>query len=111
MPTNRNIACSAARNAGSPSTLQEFTSDGWKGFVMSTDTLHRTSVRDHGRRTVAQLIAAAQKDTDPVSVFMDGCNAGDTEAAIFVVKGPEQIAYLKAICERQGLLSSKAVVG
>ena len=42
---------------------------------------------------------------------MDGCTAGDTEAAIFVVKGPEEIAYLRAVCERQGLLSSKTVVG
>jgi thiamine biosynthesis lipoprotein ApbE len=79
--------------------------------MMSTDTLRSASVREPSRRTVAQLIAAAQRDTDSVSIFMDGCTAGDTEAAIFVVKGPEEIAYLRAVCERQGLLSSKTVVG
>jgi thiamine biosynthesis lipoprotein ApbE len=72
---------------------------------MSTDTLQSKSVRKAYRRTVGQLLDAAEKDTDPVSVFMDGCTVADTEAAIFVVKGPEHIAYLKALCERQGLLT------
>jgi len=75
---------------------------------MSTDTTRRTFLRDD-RRTVTQLLAAAEQDTDAVSVFMAGCTVADTEAAVFVVKGPEQIAYLRALCERQGLLTDKAV--
>jgi len=75
---------------------------------MSTDTTRPAFLRDD-RRTVNQLLAAAEKDTDAVSVFMAGCTVADTEAALFVVKGPEQIAYLRAICERQGLLTDKPV--
>ena len=78
---------------------------------MSTDTMSKTSVLRNDRRTVTQLLAAAERDTDPVSVFMTGCTVADTEAAIFVVKGPERIAYLKALCERQGLLTDKPVAG
>lgn len=78
---------------------------------MSTETMSKTSVLRSDRRTVTQLLAAAEKDTDAVSVFMAGCTVADTEAAIFVVKGPERIAYLKALCERQGLLTDKQVDG
>lgn len=78
---------------------------------MSTDTLSATSVLRSDRRTVTQLLSAAEKDTDAVSVFMAGCTVADTEAAIFVVKGAEQIAYLKALCARQGLLKDKPVAG
>jgi hypothetical protein len=78
---------------------------------MSTDTMSNTSVLRSDRRTVTQLLAAAEKDTDAVSVFMAGCTVADTEAAIFVVKGAERIAYLKALCERQGLLTDKPVTG
>ena len=35
----------------------------------------------------------------------------DTEAAVFVVKGPEAIAYLRELCKRQGLLTDKPVTG
>lgn len=76
---------------------------------MSTDTLNNTSVLRSDRRTVTQLLAAAEKDTDPVSVFMAGCTVADTEAAIFVVKGADRIAYLRALCQRQGLLTNKPV--
>lgn len=78
---------------------------------MSTDMMSNTSVLRDDRRTVTQLLAAAERDTDPVSVFMAGCTVADTEAAIFVVKGSERIAYLKALCERQGLLTDKPVDG
>lgn len=78
---------------------------------MSTDTMSNTSVLRDDRRTVTQLLAAAERDTDPVSVFMGGCTVADTEVAIFVVKGAERIAYLKALCERQGLLTDKPVAG
>jgi thiamine biosynthesis lipoprotein ApbE len=77
---------------------------------MSTDTPRK--LRDllrSDRSTVTQLLAAAEKDTDAVSVFMAGCTVADTEAAIFVVKGPEHIAFLRALCERQGLLTDKPV--
>lgn len=75
---------------------------------MSTDTSRTSFLRDD-RRTVTQLLAAAERDTDAVSVFMAGCTVADTEAAIFVVKGPERIAYLRSLCERQGLLTDKPV--
>lgn len=76
---------------------------------MSTDTTRNTSMYRRDRRTVDQLLAAAEKDTDPVSVFMAGCTVADTETAVFVVKGPEHIAYLQAVCQRQGLLTDKPV--
>jgi thiamine biosynthesis lipoprotein ApbE len=70
---------------------------------MSTDTMSSSAVLRSDRRTVTQLLA--------VSVFMAGCTVADSEAAIFVVKGAERIAYLKALCERQGLLTDKPVDG
>jgi hypothetical protein len=76
---------------------------------MSTDTMRNKSVLRDDRRTVTQLLASAAKDTDAVSVFMAGCTVADTEAAIFVVKGADRIAYLRALCERQGLLTDKPV--
>lgn len=72
---------------------------------MSTDTMSNRSVLRSDRRTVTQLLAAAEKDTDTVSVFMAGCTVADTEAAVFVVKGPKAIAYLRELCKRQGLLT------
>lgn len=75
---------------------------------MSTDTTSPRLLRSD-RRTVTQLLAAAERDSDAVSVFMVGCTVADAEAAIFVVKGPERIAYLRALCERQGLLTDKPV--
>jgi len=42
---------------------------------------------------------------------MAGCTVADTEAAVFVVKGPEAIAYLRELCKRQGLLTDKPVTG
>lgn len=78
---------------------------------MSIDgKLKRPILRDD-RSTVTQLLAAAGTDSDPVSVFMAGCTVADTEAAIFVVKGRENIAYLRSLCERQGLLTDKPVAG
>ena len=78
---------------------------------MSNDTMSNKHVLRDDRRTVTQLLAAAEKDTDAVSVFMDGCTVADTEAAIFVVKGPRAIAFLKELCKRQGLLTNKPVTG
>ena len=78
---------------------------------MSTDKTSRESVLRSDRRTVTQLLEAAEKDTDAVSVFMGGCTVADTEAAIFVVKGSEAIAYLRHLCKRQGLLTDKPVTG
>lgn len=79
---------------------------------MSTDTTRpeKTMLRDD-RKTVTQLLAAAAKDTDAVSVFMAGCTVADTEAAVFVVKGSTAIAYLSELCKRQGLLTDKTVAG
>lgn len=76
---------------------------------MSTDKMSSASVLRSDRRTVTQLLAAAEKDTDAVSVFMAGCTVANTEAAVFVVKGPDAIAYLRELCKRQGLLTDKPV--
>lgn len=54
---------------------------------------------------------ATKAPNDAVSVFMAGCTVADTEAAVFVVKGPEAIAYLRELCKRQGLLTDKPVAG
>lgn len=76
---------------------------------MSTDKMLSTGVLRSDRRTVRQLLAAAKKDTDAVSVFLDGCTVADSEAAVFVVKGRVAIAYLRELCQRQGLLTDKRV--
>lgn len=72
---------------------------------MSIDTARnaQTSINSN-RQTTAQLIIAAQRDTDPVSVFLDGAGPEDSETAILVVKGRDHIAYLTQLCLRQGLL-------
>lgn len=74
---------------------------------MSTDTARNAALSLHDNRlSTQQLLDAAERDTDAVSVFMDGSSAADTERAIFVVKGREHIAYLMALLERQGLLNA-----
>lgn len=67
---------------------------------MPTDNLQAKAYR--AARTV---IHYAKRDSDAVSVLSDGTCEADTETAIFVVKGAERIAYLRGICERQGLLT------
>lgn len=57
------------------------------------------------RRTTAQLLAAAERDTDQVSMFGAGTCEADTDLCIMVVKGAENIAYVKAMLVRQGLLT------
>lgn len=73
---------------------------------MSTDTTARApSDIFPTHTTTAQLLARAERDTDPVSMYCDGTSFADTERAIFVVKGNERIAYLHALLVRQGLLT------
>jgi hypothetical protein len=63
-------------------------------------------------RAALTLMRYAKRDTDAVSVLNDGTCEADTEAAVFVVKGFEHVAYLRAVCERQGLLTpGKSVDG
>lgn len=78
---------------------------------MSTDTVTPAGDIRADRRTVADLLLAADKDTDAVSVFAVGSTLADTDAAMFVVKGREAIEYLHALCTRQGLLTDKTVTG
>lgn len=79
---------------------------------MSTDTTRtRATTIKAGRRTVAQLLASAERDTDPVSVYVNGTGPEDSERAVFVIKGREHIAYLTQLCFRQGLLTEKSVEG
>lgn len=68
---------------------------------MSTDNL-----REKAHRAARTVLHYAKFDSDAVSVLNDGTCDADTKAAIFVVKGPEHIAYLRAMCERQGLLTA-----
>lgn len=73
---------------------------------MSTDTGRNAATSINSDRLLtAQLMAAAERDTDPVSVFMDGSGPEDSERAILVIKGRDHIAYLTQLCLRQGLLT------
>jgi hypothetical protein len=65
---------------------------------------------DPERMTTAQLLTAATKDSDPVSVFAVGSDWNDTDRAILVVKGRENIRYLHAMLVRQGLLTEGKAV-
>ena len=68
---------------------------------MPTDNLQAKAHR--AARTVMHY---AKRDSDAVSVLSDGTCEADTEAAVFVVKGRENVAYLRGMCERQGLLTA-----
>lgn len=71
---------------------------------MSLDTSRsKPSHIDPSRRTTEQLLAASARDPDAVSIFANGTSWADSEQAIFVVKGQENIAYLRALLIRQGL--------
>lgn len=63
-------------------------------------------------RAARTVLHYAKRDSDAVSVLSDGTCEADTEAAVFVVKGRENVAYLRGMCERQGLLTAgKPVAG
>jgi len=67
---------------------------------------------DPSRLTTAQLFAAVERDTDPVSVFGDGTCQQDTDRAILVIKGADSISRVLALLVRQGLLTEgKSVEG
>lgn len=73
---------------------------------MSTDAVSPRGPIDPSRRKTGQLLDAAARDTDAVSVFIDGYRMDqDTEAAVLVVKGRVHIDYILALCVRQGLLT------
>ncbi len=80
---------------------------------MSTElTVKHDNLREKAHRAARTVMHYAKRDTDAVSVLNDGSCEADTETAVFVVKGPENIAYLRRMCERQGLLTSgKPVTG
>lgn len=67
---------------------------------MPTDNLQAKAHR--AARTVLHY---AKRDCDAVSVLSDGTCEADTAAAVFVVKGAANVAYLRGMCERQGLLT------
>jgi hypothetical protein len=78
---------------------------------MSLDTMRPTThTIDPKRRTTAQLLAAAARDTDQVSVFNLGSDWHDTDRAILVVKGADNILYLCELAVRQGLLTDGKAV-
>ena len=68
------------------------------------------TMRDKAHRAARTVMDYALLDSDPVSVLNDGTCEADTEMALFVVKGAERIAYLRGMCERQGLLTSGKLV-
>ena len=72
---------------------------------MPTDNLQAKAHR--AARTVLHY---AKRDSDAVSVLSDGSCEADTDAAVFVVKGRENVAYLRGMCERQGLLTASKPV-
>lgn len=73
---------------------------------MSLDTTALVrSVIDPKRRTTAQLLAAAARDSDACSMFADGTSMEDCERAVFVVKGHENVMYVHSLLVRQGLIT------
>jgi hypothetical protein len=64
----------------------------------------KTAIRND-RRTTAQLLSAAAKDTDAASVFYTGTSAADYDGAIIVIKGREHAAYLIDVLVRQKLVT------
>lgn len=64
------------------------------------------------RRTVKQLLAAADKDTDAASVFYFGASQSDFDGAVIVLKGREHTQYVVDVLLRQNLLTrGKSVEG
>lgn len=64
------------------------------------------------RRTVAQLLAAARKDTDAASVFYLGTDESDFDGAVIVIKGREHTQYVVDTLVRQKLVTpGKSVEG
>ena len=74
---------------------------------MSTDTIRamRERVLRIGYSSTLQLLQKATRDTDPVSVFVDGVTWDDAESAIFIVKGKEQAQAVSEMLARQGLVT------
>lgn len=74
---------------------------------MSTDTLRprqQTPLRT-GYGTTKQLLQKAARDSDPVSVFVDGTSWDDAESAIFIVKGRDQAHKVYAALAEAGLVT------
>lgn len=67
--------------------------------------MSKGDLRSRAYKAAGTVIAFAARDSDAVSVLSDGSCDADTQTAIFVVKGAAHIAYLRAMCERQGLLT------
>ena len=63
------------------------------------------NLQSKAHRAARTVLHYAKRDSDAVSVLSDGTCEADTEAAVFVVKGADNVAYLRAMCERQGLLT------
>jgi hypothetical protein len=77
---------------------------------MAVDTIVRARMRN-GYRTTQQLLARAELDSDPVSVFVDGSSWEDAERAIFIVKGRDQAqAVYDALADAGLVTRGKAVV-
>ena len=74
---------------------------------MANDILRprRVSQLRAGYTTTAQLLDKARRDTDPVSVFVDGESWDDAEAAIFIVKGPEKVRALYDALAQAGMVT------
>lgn len=55
--------------------------------------------------TTRQLLERASKDTDPISVFVNGTDWSDADCAIFVVKGRDRARAVYAMFVRQDLIT------
>lgn len=78
---------------------------------MSTDTLMpRSTGLRNGYKSTQQLLLKAKRDTDPVSVFVDGSNWDDADAAIFVVKKDQARAVYQLLADQGLVTPGKPVV-
>lgn len=64
----------------------------------------------HGYKLTKQLLLKAQLDTDPVSVFVDGCSWDDADAAIFVVKSDRAREVYQLLADKGLVTPGKPVV-
>ncbi len=64
-----------------------------------------TVTKDVAYRAAHKVLAYAEQDSDPVSVFVAGSSWEDAKGAVFAVTTREAALYLRGLCARQGLIS------
>lgn len=71
---------------------------------MAVDIKTPTGLRN-GYKTTQQLLLKAKRDTDAVSVFVDGTTWDDADCAIFIVKGADQAREVYEMLAAQGMVT------